>query len=295
MSIDFTDLEEIITAPQGEQREASDHDFLDHAAEYANAPCRRCGGSGRYGRFGTCYSCNGSGKSRQKIRVDAAGVAARAKRREQTARRNERKAQEKLDAANAYMEAHPQVIAWLKANEHRSEFAASLHAAIYQYGSLTERQLAAVEKILAKDAERKANAPQPVAELPNCLRYLQNARDNGLKYPKLRLVDSSGARIVLQLAGSRSRNPGSVNITDGRRYPDNRWFGRIDTDGKFTPARNCPPEVVETLVEIDKDPANAVKVQGQRTGQCCCCGRELTNEVSIELGIGPICRERFGL
>jgi len=295
MSIDFTDLDEIITAPEGE---AQHKDFLEHAAEYANAPCRKCGGSGVWrGNWsaGRCFSCNGTGKSNQKIRTDAAGVAARAKRREQAARRSERQAAEKANAAQAYMEAHPQVTAWLKANEHRSEFAASLHSAIHQYGSLTERQQAAVEKILAKDAEHKASQPQPVAELPNCLRYLQTARENGLKYPKLRLVDSSGARIVLQLAGGRSRNPGSVNITDGRRYPDNRWFGRIDTDGKFTPARNCPPEVVETLVEIDKDPANAVKVQGQRTGQCCCCGRELTNGVSIELGIGPICRSKFGL
>lgn len=298
MTIDFTDLDEIISAPKGASPEDSGETFLEAAATYANAPCRKCGGSGVWrGSYttGRCFSCKGTGKSQQRIRTDKAGVEARAKRRVQAAARKERQAQEKLDAATAYEEAHPEVVAWLKANGQRSEFAASLTAAIFNYGSLTERQLAAVEKILRKDAERKADAPKPVAELGNCLKYLQTARENGLKYPKLRLVDSSGARIVLQLAGDRSRNPGSVNITDGRGYPDNRWFGRIDVDGKFTPARNCPPEVVETLVEIDKDPATAVKVQGQRTGQCCCCGRELTNEVSIELGIGPICRSRFGL
>lgn len=32
---------------------------------------------------------------------------------------------------------------------------------------------------------------------------------------------------------------------------------------------------------------------GHRTGRCCCCGRTLTNPVSIENGIGPICAERY--
>jgi hypothetical protein len=32
---------------------------------------------------------------------------------------------------------------------------------------------------------------------------------------------------------------------------------------------------------------------GKLYGICCSCGRTLTNELSIELGIGPICREKF--
>lgn len=32
---------------------------------------------------------------------------------------------------------------------------------------------------------------------------------------------------------------------------------------------------------------------GRRTGVCACCGRDLTNKESIELGIGPICRGNF--
>ena len=33
---------------------------------------------------------------------------------------------------------------------------------------------------------------------------------------------------------------------------------------------------------------------GRATGTCSCCGRTLTNRLSIELGIGPICRGNFG-
>lgn len=35
------------------------------------------------------------------------------------------------------------------------------------------------------------------------------------------------------------------------------------------------------------------KAFGHRTGRCGCCGRTLTNPESIELGIGPICAERY--
>jgi hypothetical protein len=42
------------------------------------------------------------------------------------------------------------------------------------------------------------------------------------------------------------------------------------------------------------DPAAAAKAYGLRTGECCICGRTLTNRVSIDAGIGPICAGRWG-
>jgi hypothetical protein len=53
--------------------------------------------------------------------------------------------------------------------------------------------------------------------------------------------------------------------------------------------------LIQAVESAAADPYAAAKVYGQETGQCSCCGRELTNKLSIELGIGPICREKFGL
>ena len=55
------------------------------------------------------------------------------------------------------------------------------------------------------------------------------------------------------------------------------------------------PALIATLERVAKDPAAAARLYGQQTGQCSCCGRELTRKDSIERGIGPICAERFGL
>jgi len=54
-------------------------------------------------------------------------------------------------------------------------------------------------------------------------------------------------------------------------------------------------DLIKRVQSVAADPYAAAKLYGQNTGSCSCCGRELTNSLSIELGIGPICREKFGL
>ena len=55
------------------------------------------------------------------------------------------------------------------------------------------------------------------------------------------------------------------------------------------------PGLVAALERAAKDPTAAARLYGQETGQCSCCGRELTRKESIDRGIGPVCAERFGL
>lgn len=45
---------------------------------------------------------------------------------------------------------------------------------------------------------------------------------------------------------------------------------------------------------LNNEPQAAAVAYGRKTGVCSCCGRGLTNAESIRLGIGPICREKFG-
>lgn len=62
---------------------------------------------------------------------------------------------------------------------------------------------------------------------------------------------------------------------------------------KLAAARVDSLTVVERLREIDRDPRAAAAAYGKLSGICGCCGRDLTDPVSIEQGIGPVCRERF--
>jgi hypothetical protein len=184
----------------------------------------------------------------------------------------------------------------------KSDFALSLMQQYKTRGSLSDKQWAWVEKLTRQFSDTAAMLGSPEAlaakvearqvDLSGLHGCMHRARERGLKWPKLRLVTADGSRVVLSLAGASAKFPGSVNVTDGRPYGENTWFGRI-VEGKFAPAGNCPPEVAELLVEVNKDPEAGLKVQGLKTGTCSCCQRELTNALSIELGIGPVCRERF--
>jgi len=51
--------------------------------------------------------------------------------------------------------------------------------------------------------------------------------------------------------------------------------------------------VIERLREFEENPLAAAKKYGKLAGRCCSCGRDLTDPVSIEAGIGPICAGRF--
>jgi hypothetical protein len=61
------------------------------------------------------------------------------------------------------------------------------------------------------------------------------------------------------------------------------------------PASGCASETSASLIAIAADPRGAAIDYGRETGICACCGRTLTNKESIDLGIGPICLDRWGL
>lgn len=109
------------------------------------------------------------------------------------------------------------------------------------------------------------------------------ARANGIKRPRLRLADFTFSR-----APDTGKNAGSIYVKRKDEY-----LGKV-TAGLFHATSAADAETRASVIEIASDPHNAAKAYGTRTGSCSCCGRELTNKESIDLGIGPVCREKFG-
>ena len=71
------------------------------------------------------------------------------------------------------------------------------------------------------------------------------------------------------------------------------YFGSFERDGLFRPTKSCTVEMITKLQDVEARGIEAVKEIGRLTGICCVCGRTLTNEASIEDGIGPICSGRM--
>ncbi len=106
---------------------------------------------------------------------------------------------------------------------------------------------------------------------------------NGIKRPKLRLGSFTFSR-----APDTGTNAGSIYVKEGEWY-----LGKV-TDGCFYPFRERGSEREAKVIEAASSPDKAAEAYGRRTGSCSCCGRELTNKVSIDRGIGPICAEKYG-
>lgn len=70
-------------------------------------------------------------------------------------------------------------------------------------------------------------------------------------------------------------------ISDGQFH---LFASKIGPDAETVRAR---------VMEFNADPLAAAIRYGKLSGVCCSCGRDLTNDKSIDLGIGPVCREKF--
>ncbi len=74
--------------------------------------------------------------------------------------------------------------------------------------------------------------------------------------------------------------------------------GVIDrTEGVFRTVKSGSlrrDDLFTAVAAIEVDPARALEDHGQRTGRCGCCGRLLTDPVSVARGIGPECALKGG-
>ena len=164
--------------------------------------------------------------------------------------------------------------------------------ALYKYGHFTEKQEAAVRNAAAKSAARKAQwaaeraereANKADVQIGRIAEAFAAAKASRLTWPKLRLDT-----FVFSLASESGRNAGAIYVKE-----DETYLGKI-ADGRFTRSRDCDAATEARIVAACADPAAAAEAYGKATGQCACCGRELTNEESIARSIGPICAEKWG-
>ena len=104
-----------------------------------------------------------------------------------------------------------------------------------------------------------------------------------------------GKRPCFRIEGIRITMASEISANPGYLYIKGDDWGYI---GKITPYGLMKIQHPNEITDIQKtyvlaaihEPEKIAMTNGKITGTCCCCGRTLTNPLSIELGIGPICR-----
>jgi len=165
-------------------------------------------------------------------------------------------------------------------------FAKSLVEQIDTKGTLSDKQVAAVEKMLAKMATNAAGRADKSGEVDmSAIEALfATAKANGLKRPAF---VAAGLRI--SPAPETGRNAGAYYVK-----LDGEYQGKIAA-GRFIASAEADETVLPALNEIAADPAGSARRYGKETGICACCGKELTDPASVAAGIGPVCATRWGL
>ena len=119
-----------------------------------------------------------------------------------------------------------------------------------------------------------------------------------IAYPKVRL-QSEDLTIQLSVAGNKARQPNSINITDGKSYPSNKYFGHILPNGilKWSYGTTIQEtDLISHELELFAEtPTKYAKMYSSATGNCMFCAKTLTDPQSVAVGYGQICAAHFGL
>ena len=150
--------------------------------------------------------------------------------------------------------------------------------------------------IIASEGEKKG--PRLVfgaSPLTKIVEHFDRAIASKIKFPKVLLETEDGVALKLSRAGGRAKFPGTLNVTDGKPFGENKWFGRVLRSGVLEAGKDLTPEVEALLAAFNADPAKVARTHGLLTGNCCFCRKELTTGESLTAGYGPICADKFGL
>ena len=262
---------------------------------YFEQACPKCNGTGRFTfgyinvRSGECFACKGKGKLSFKT-----SPATRMKAKASAQKRAAAKADAQAAKVEAWKAANPAEASWMDNSAANFEFARSMLDALNKYGSLTEKQMATVQRLTVQSAERLAaraaekiarGESAPVVSVEAIEIAFSNAKKSGVKFPKLRLDT-----FVFSPASEKSANAGAIYV---KAKEDGLYLGKV-MGGRLFTSRDCTPEAAERIAAVSSDPKQAAIAYGQKFGACSVCGRELTDSDSIARGIGPVCSENYG-
>ena len=165
-------------------------------------------------------------------------------------------------------------------------------------GYLSDNQM----KYVGPMIERALGVVPPVSteivgDLAAFVKLFTDAKEN-LKFPKI-IMESNGSPLKFTIAGDKAKLPGTINITDGGPYGDNKWYGRVTVEGEWTPAPAVTAELKSTISRVlnafSKDATKAAMTYGKQQHSCCFCAKALDTKESVTAAYGPVCAGKWGL
>ena len=183
----------------------------------------------------------------------------------------------------------------LKAFAEKSAFFAGLVEQYERHKYLSPKQWACVEREIAKSAPPKANLFSEIGE-----RLLHARDEHGMKKPAIKLTTAACAEYRFSLAPP-GVNTGYVYVkTQGETEYGYGWvyLGKIHPISGEVSIWNweCKARFLRRMeIVLAGGLDAALRDYGLSTGTCGCCGRQLTEGLSVKSGVGPVCATRYNI
>lgn len=190
---------------------------------------------------------------------------------------------------NNWASNHVEELKWI--NTSTFDFAVKMREVYMQWGRLTERQLAAVQKCMASERaykERQAvetNHGSTWGRLSSPTSTLDLSKVPDGRYA----VPGGDTRLKVQIDRGvvGTRWEGYIFVKDAAAYGQGQRYGMQ------RPGQSYQGQIVEQLTKIVSNPGEASRAYGRLVGRCGVCGRKLEDAASVAAGIGPICAGKF--
>jgi hypothetical protein len=152
---------------------------------------------------------------------------------------------------------------------------------------------------MARDAARSEErvAAAPVADVSALEKAFAVAREKAARpgqmgtFTKPLRLTHDGVSVTINAGKPGSKWDGMLFVRDLAN--DDRKLGFFKA-GKFFASRDASPVEQTAILACATDPHAAVLAFAKAWSRCGVCGHGLLNDVSIEAGMGPICRGKFG-
>lgn len=167
----------------------------------------------------------------------------------------------------------------------RSSFAQDLAA---KFNRLSEKQYAWAHKLAVDNTQpQKVDNTQP-SQFEALFNAFEAAKRKGAKRLTLRFegvnVKPNRDLTALWVTSQTEKEEGNYGLQP-------KYLGKVTRSALDS---RLSDDVKEVILQASNDPLTAAIRYGKVSGECSCCGRELTDPQSIERGIGPICADKFG-
>lgn len=148
--------------------------------------------------------------------------------------------------------------------------------------NLSEKQIAWIHYLATEHLKKSLNEEEVPQEFKSLVEKMYaKVKSNSRKF-KVNLPGNIAISTV-----NNGPNTGALYI-----FEDSNYIGKITPQGQLQ--LKVPNEDVKALLEdANENILKLAQLYGHQTGQCAICNRTLSDPLSIQMGIGPICAKRF--